>query len=357
MGENGRELMIFIPIEFMFSALMLFLFVYVIRRDDSANKNKPFLLLIVLSAFQSFLLGLRWGYGVTETAYFVPIIATVLPALVYAGLLNVIERDRWPRSFRMPLNWLPTVLVIILTVVWREAVDVVVVVTFLGYAIVILQLLLPGTDALGKAPLDGAASTYRAIFFAALSLLSFALVDTILFFSFVWEHIQHVPSVILFANFAALVMLGLAATLASNSRPAPEVPQMRDIDATEFNSAATIDRIVELMEEDRVYRDANLNLERLARKALIPTRQISQTINRSTGLNVSQYVNGYRIAEACDLLQNTRRSVTDIMFDVGFQTKSNFNREFRRVTDMTPQAWRSKHTPIDDPEKPAETVF
>jgi len=30
------------------------------------------------------------------------------------------------------------------------------------------------------------------------------------------------------------------------------------------------------------------------------------------------------------------------MFDVGFQTKSNFNREFRRVTDTTPLEWRDR---------------
>ncbi|UWR56476.1 helix-turn-helix domain-containing protein [Phaeobacter inhibens] len=339
--------MIFIPIEFMFSAQMLFLFIHVVRNDDTANKNRPFLILILLSAVQSFLLGLRWGYDVEATSYIVPILATLVPALVYAGVLNVVERDRWPMAPRLAVHYLPTVLVIGLTFVWREAVDIVVVVTFLSYAVVILRLLLPGTDALGITPLDGADSTYRAIFFAALSLLSFALLDTILFLSFMWKHVEYVPSVILFANFAALVMLGLAATLASNSRSAPETPQQprRIEEEEELSGSATIVRIEELMNEGKVYRDANLNLERLARKALIPSRQISQAINRSAGMNVSQYVNGYRIAEACDLLQATRRSVTDIMFDVGFQTKSNFNREFRRVTGMTPQAWRNKYTP------------
>ncbi|UTS80377.1 helix-turn-helix domain-containing protein [Phaeobacter piscinae] len=343
--------MIFIPIEFMFSAQMMFLFIHVVRNDDTANKNKPFLLLILLSAVQSFLLGLRWGYDVEATSYIVPILATLLPALVYAGVLNVIERDRWPLAQRMVVYYLPTVLVVGLTLFWREAVDIVVVITFLAYAVVILRLLLPGTDALGITPLDGADSTYRAIFFAALSLLSFALIDTILFLSFIWKHVDHVPSVILFANFAALVMLGLAATLASNSKTPPQdTPQPRRLDEEELSGSATIQRIEELMNDDHVYRDANLNLERLARKALIPSRQISQAINRSVGMNVSQYVNGYRIAEACDLLQATRRSVTDIMFDVGFQTKSNFNREFRRVTGMTPQAWRMKYTPAaEDP--------
>lgn len=58
--------------------------------------------------------------------------------------------------------------------------------------------------------------------------------------------------------------------------------------------------------------------------------------------NVSQYVNDYRIGEACRLLAATQKSVTEVMFEVGFQTKSNFNREFRRVTDMTPVAWRER---------------
>ncbi|AOG12793.1 helix-turn-helix domain protein (plasmid) [Agrobacterium sp. RAC06] len=83
-------------------------------------------------------------------------------------------------------------------------------------------------------------------------------------------------------------------------------------------------------------------IDRLARKALIPARQISTAINRTTGKNFSQYVNEFRIAEACRLLAETKKLVTEVMLDVGFQTKSNFNREFRRVTDMTPAQRRAK---------------
>ena len=49
------------------------------------------------------------------------------------------------------------------------------------------------------------------------------------------------------------------------------------------------------------------------------------------------------VAEACRLLTETGQSVTEIMFAAGFQTKSNFNREFRRVKDMTPLAWRERN--------------
>jgi AraC-like DNA-binding protein len=34
--------------------------------------------------------------------------------------------------------------------------------------------------------------------------------------------------------------------------------------------------------------------------------------------------------------------VTMAMLESGFQTKSNFNREFRRVTSLSPAAWRER---------------
>lgn len=83
-----------------------------------------------------------------------------------------------------------------------------------------------------------------------------------------------------------------------------------------------------------------LHLDRLARKLDIPARQISSAINRATAENLSQYVNEHRIAEACALFVETGKAVTEIMFEVGFQTKSNFNCEFRCVIEMPPLEWR-----------------
>jgi AraC-like DNA-binding protein len=58
------------------------------------------------------------------------------------------------------------------------------------------------------------------------------------------------------------------------------------------------------------------------------------------GKNVSQVVNDYRIQEAKDRLRGTDDPITSIMYEAGFQTKSNFNREFLRVTGVTPRAFR-----------------
>ena len=94
------------------------------------------------------------------------------------------------------------------------------------------------------------------------------------------------------------------------------------------------------MRERKLFGDPDLSLNRLARKLGRPAREVSQAVNRVAGRNVSQFINDFRIAEACRLLAATDRSVTEIMLDVGFLTKSNFNREFRRVTGTSPSGWR-----------------
>jgi AraC-like DNA-binding protein len=106
-----------------------------------------------------------------------------------------------------------------------------------------------------------------------------------------------------------------------------------------------IKRIEVAMRDKGLFRDADLSLDRLARRLGLPARRVSAAVNRVHGQNVSQYVNGFRIAEACKLLAGTDKPVLQIMLDAGFETKSNFNREFRRISGMSPVEWRAKHRP------------
>ena len=65
-------------------------------------------------------------------------------------------------------------------------------------------------------------------------------------------------------------------------------------------------------------------------------------INRVRGENVSRVVNGWRIAEACLLLRKGD-GVTQAMLGAGFNTKSNFNREFLRVMGMATTEWLARN--------------
>ncbi len=57
----------------------------------------------------------------------------------------------------------------------------------------------------------------------------------------------------------------------------------------------------------------------------------------------TRHVNSYRIREACRKLE-AGASVTEAMLASGFNTKSNFNCEFRHVTGGTPSAWHRMAT-------------
>ena len=111
-----------------------------------------------------------------------------------------------------------------------------------------------------------------------------------------------------------------------------------------------------LMRNKKLYRDPDLTLNRLSRRLGIPSRQISGAVNRLRDRNVSQAVNAYRIEEAKRLLSETDRPVSEIMLESGFQTKSNFNREFLRVTGISPSAFRqSLEVDVSDPIPESET--
>jgi AraC-like DNA-binding protein len=337
----GHYLMPAIPLPFLVSTLILVIFAVMLRESRDEPRNRAFLALILMSALQSLLLGLRWGYEVDEVRYILPVIAMLTPPLVYSGVSEFVHR-RPPFGIKqLTIYGVPPTIVIVLLFVAPSAIDLAVVAVFVGYAVAVLRLIWPGVDSLDQAPLEGAVQIYRAVSLAAGALLFSAFIDTMVYLDFLFDQGRSSVEWVSFGNLGVLFILGLAAAAASRGQPANEPRGLAPESDVDVEATETMNRINTLMRERTLYRDAELNLDRLARKAMIPARHISQAVNTIAGQNVSQYVNGFRIAEACELLEETRKPVTEIMFDVGFQTKSNFNREFRRVVGVTPMDWRA----------------
>lgn len=333
---------LFIPFPFAVAIVLLVLFATVFTRDDDRPSNVPFLLLILVSALQSVLSGLRWGYGVQAVMYVMPLVAATIPPIVYAGVSRLVKKSTGSWLLRIGIHGLPAILVLMLMIFWREAIDVALVLVFIGYAIAILRLMRPGMDALRLAAFDEARPTYYAILFAAGALVLSAALDTVVAFDLMWTHGEHAGLLIAGGNLTALIVLSTAAAAASHSRASKEGADIADVPKVGAGDADTMAIIQALMLDRKIYQDQDLTLNKLARKAGLSARQISEAINRATGKNVSQYVNEFRITAACLLLTETEKSVIEIMYAVGFQTKSNFNREFRRITDVTPLEWRKK---------------
>tara|TARA_R110002110_G_scaffold227996_1_gene443424 strand:- start:209 stop:592 length:384 start_codon:yes stop_codon:yes gene_type:complete len=102
-----------------------------------------------------------------------------------------------------------------------------------------------------------------------------------------------------------------------------------------------VSRVEAFLKREPLHLDPNLTLVRLARRMHLPEKRLSMAVNRATGTNVSRYINSWRIRHACALIENGT-SVTDAMLDSGFNTKSNFNREFLRETGVSPRKWQGK---------------
>ena len=63
---------------------------------------------------------------------------------------------------------------------------------------------------------------------------------------------------------------------------------------------------------------------------------------RLTRKSLVQYLNEFRIGNACRLLNTTEMTVGDIAFKCGFGNMANFNRKFKRETGFTPLGYRKR---------------
>ncbi|VUD59663.1 Melibiose operon regulatory protein [Thalassocella blandensis] len=103
-----------------------------------------------------------------------------------------------------------------------------------------------------------------------------------------------------------------------------------------------VERIANAMEHKQLYLNPELTLEQLAEQAQIPPRLVSTIINRRFNKNFFEFTNSYRVDHAKNLLKTSDKGVSmlDIMADSGFNSKSAFNRFFKKYTEMTPTQYR-----------------
>ena len=84
-----------------------------------------------------------------------------------------------------------------------------------------------------------------------------------------------------------------------------------------------------------------LDVVALARRALMSPAHFSRRFKEAFGETPHRYVLTRRVERAQELLRNTDTSVTDVCLEVGFQSLGSFSSAFRRVTGMTPTAYRA----------------
>ena len=91
--------------------------------------------------------------------------------------------------------------------------------------------------------------------------------------------------------------------------------------------------------------DPLLTMPKMASAVGVKPNQLSFVLNRHIGKSFFDYVNEYRIQAATQrLIESPDRTILDIAIEVGFNSKSTFNLAFKKITGLTPSAYRQQKT-------------
>ena len=85
-----------------------------------------------------------------------------------------------------------------------------------------------------------------------------------------------------------------------------------------------------------------VRIEQLARQIGVSRSYLYKAFLNCSGKSVQQYLQDLRLEEACRLLADTRRAVTDIAYSCGFPDSPSFCRMFRKVYGGTPLQFRQR---------------
>ncbi len=324
-----------LPLPLMSALVLGFLLAGLLLRRDRPGF---FAALVGACAIQAVVISLAHHYEMAVFRSLQPITASTIPPLAWAALqFSAVRQPRLPHDL---VHLAGPVLALMASLFLPALLDGLLPALFLGYGATILRAAWRGPDDLPRLPFETGDTPGRVWKIIALSLMMSAIADALIAVALIGGWQGWKPWIITLSSSLGLLTVGGLVLVRS---PGPDerdptskaLPILHDLEADKD----LVVRLDTLLETRKLYLDPDLTLTRLARALRVPIKRLSAAINRGAGVNVSRYVNGYRIREACRILEGGA-SVTEAMLASGFNTKSNFNREFLRVTGKTPTAWR-----------------
>lgn len=84
-----------------------------------------------------------------------------------------------------------------------------------------------------------------------------------------------------------------------------------------------------------------LSLSKVAKAVNISANHLSEKFKQVTGVNFVDYVARTRFDTARDLLLHSNRRISEIAFAAGFQSLSQFNRVFKKLSGKSPAEYRA----------------
>jgi AraC-like DNA-binding protein len=140
-----------------------------------------------------------------------------------------------------------------------------------------------------------------------------------------------------FLLFNGMVYLGLKRPEIFHQGQKYQLSPLRDADKELYR-----EKLTSLMQTEKPYLNPALSLAEIAQKLDVAPRYVSQIINESFRQNFHDFVNKHRIEESKRLLaqQNQNLNILGIALEAGFNSKSAFNKAFKKHTLTTPKEYK-----------------
>ncbi|MDT3401336.1 helix-turn-helix domain-containing protein [Mucilaginibacter terrae] len=100
--------------------------------------------------------------------------------------------------------------------------------------------------------------------------------------------------------------------------------------------------LLKLMDQKKLFKDPELSLDTLATQLNVHPNSLSQVINTLQQKIFYDYINELRINEFKTnalLPENQRFTLLSLAYEVGFNSKTSFNRNFKKITGLSPTAY------------------
>jgi len=105
-------------------------------------------------------------------------------------------------------------------------------------------------------------------------------------------------------------------------------------------------KIENIIEQQKLYENPELSLFDLARLLNTNISLLSKIINRVFSANFNDLINSYRVKQFIELLkkgEHGKQTLLSMAFECGFNSKTTFNRAFRKFTGLNPQEYIKKN--------------
>ncbi|UII80408.1 AraC family transcriptional regulator [Flagellimonas sp. CMM7] len=124
-------------------------------------------------------------------------------------------------------------------------------------------------------------------------------------------------------------------------------PSKANLAMTDKKSIETLSRLKSYMKTEAPYLESSLSIYDLSQQLNVPSKELSVLINHNLNQHFFDFVNEYRIKKAIEILADASKNdltILEILYEVGFNSKSSFNTAFKKYTKLTPTQYRRQYT-------------